>query len=75
MTATTIKVPAATRDRLKAHAAQYGEPLAAHLERLLDLAEREERFAQLRDAITETTSEDLAAYERERDAWLDADLS
>ena len=75
MTATTIKVSMATRDRLKAHAAQYGEPLGAHLERLLDLAEREERFERLRDAIADTSAQGVAAYERERDAWLDADLS
>lgn len=75
MTATTIKVPSATRDRLKQHAARYGEPLAAHVERLLDLAEREERFELLREAIAATSAEDLATYERERDAWLDADLS
>lgn len=75
MTATTIKVSTATRDRLKAHAAQYGEPLSAHLERLLDLAERDERFERLGNAIADTSAQDLAAYERERDAWLDADLS
>lgn len=75
MGATTIKVSVATRDRLKAHAAQYGEPLAAHVEQLLDLAEREERFERLRDAIAATSAEDLATYARERDAWLAADLS
>lgn len=74
MTSTTIKVSAVTRDRLKAHAAQHGETLGAHLERLLDLAEREERFNALRTAMATMTPEDRASYVRERDEWLDADL-
>lgn len=75
MTTTTIKVSAATRDRLKAHAAQRGETLGVHLDRLLDLAEREERFEALRAAMTAMSPADLASYQRERDEWLDADLS
>lgn len=75
MTATTIKVSVATRDPLKAHAAQRGETLGEHLERLLDLADREERFGVLRTAIATTTDADRASYERERDDWLDADLA
>lgn len=75
MTATTIKVPVATRDRLKAHAARHGETLAVHVERLLDLADREERFETLRVAIAATRPAALASYEHERDVWLDADLS
>lgn len=75
MNATTIKVPVATRDRLKAHAARHGETLAVQVERLLDLADREERFVSLRAAIAETTPAALKSYEHERDAWLDADLS
>lgn len=74
MTFTTIKVSAATRDRLKAHAAQRGETLGVHLERLLDLAEREERFEALRAAMATTTAADQASYRHERDEWLDADL-
>ncbi|MGD8151048.1 hypothetical protein [Ornithinimicrobium sp. Y1694] len=74
MTSTTIKVSTATRDRLKAHAAQRGETLGVHLERLLDLAEREERFEALRTAIAKTTAADRASYDRERGEWLDADL-
>lgn len=75
MTATNIKVPVATRDRLKERAALRGETLAAHLDRLLDLAEREDRFTALRDAMAAMTPEARASYERERDEWLDADLS
>lgn len=75
MTVTTIKVAIATRDRLKAHAARRGESLGAHLERLLDLAEREERFEALRTAIAATGAGDRAVYDRETDAWLDADLT
>lgn len=75
MTTTTIKVSAATRDRLKAHAAQRGETLGVHLDRLLDLADREERFEALRAAMAATSPADQASYQRERDEWLDADLS
>ncbi|PRY61313.1 hypothetical protein BCF74_10661 [Knoellia remsis] len=75
MTATTIKVPVATRDRLKEHAARRGETLAEHVERLLDLADREDRFASLRTAIDAMDEDARTAYEHERDAWLDADLS
>lgn len=75
MTLTTIKLAAATRDRLKAHAARHGESLGAQIERLLDLADREERFAALRAAIAATPPDALADYERERDEWLDAGLS
>lgn len=75
MTVTTIKVPAATRDRLKAHAAEYGEPLGAHVERLLDLADRESRFEQLASAVEATVGAKLDDYSRERDEWLDAELA
>lgn len=75
MTSTTIKVSTATRDRLKAHAAQRGETLGEHLEHLLDLADREDRFEALRAAMATTAPADLASYVRERDEWLDADLA
>lgn len=74
MTATTIKVSASTRDRLKAHAAAYGEPLGVHLERLLDLADREARFDAMHTAMAAAPIEVRVAYERERDEWLDARL-
>lgn len=74
MTATTIKVPVATRDRLKERAARRGETLAVQLDHLLDLAEREDRFAALRSAMAAMTPAARDAYERERDEWLDADL-
>lgn len=60
---------------MKVHAARRGETLAVHIDRLLDLADREERFEQLRQAIVATSAPHVGAYERERDAWLDADLS
>jgi macrodomain Ter protein organizer (MatP/YcbG family) len=75
MSLTTIKLSAATRDRLKVHAARRGESLGAHIERLLDLADREARFEALRTAIAATPPTALAAYEREAAEWLDADLS
>lgn len=75
MTSTTIKVSRATRDRLKAHAAQRGETLGEHVEHLLDLADREDRFDALRAAVAATPPSDRASYVRERDEWLDADLA
>jgi len=75
MTSTTIKVSRATRDRLKAHAALRGETLGEHVEHLLDLADREDRFDALRAAIAATPPADRASYVRERDEWLDADLA
>ena len=68
---TTIRVSTETRDRLKAQAA------AAHLtlgEHLADTGDRALRFEALRKAIAQEPAAGRRAYERERDAWLDADL-
>lgn len=75
MTATTIKVSTATRDRLKRHAHQAGDSLGDHIDRLLDAAEREERFAAMRTRIAAMTDAERADYVAERDLWLDADLA
>lgn len=73
--ATTIKVPIATRDRLKTHAARAGETLSEHIEHLLDAQDRRERFEAIRRAQQEMTPEQRASYEAERDAWLNAPLA
>ncbi|SDS53438.1 hypothetical protein [Agrococcus carbonis] len=75
MSLATITLSAATRDRLKVHAARRGESLGAQIERLLDLADREARFEALRAAIAATPPVALAEYDREASEWLDADLS
>lgn len=74
MTVTTIKVSTHTRDRLKAQAAAAHLSLGDHLARLADEGDRAVRFAQLRSAITQQSSEDRSAYEVDRDSWLGADL-
>ncbi len=75
MTVTTIKVSTTTRDRLKEHAERAGVPLGVFVDRLLDETDRKERFERLRAQIGGMTPEQRASYERERDEWLDADLS
>lgn len=74
MTATTIKVTAEVRDRLKAQAASAHLTLGEHLERLADLADREARYAALASAIDVMTSEQLDGCLRESADWLEADL-
>ncbi len=74
MTATTIKVTAAVRDRLKAQAYSAHLTLGEHLERLADLADREARYAALAGAIEGMSDEQRADYRRESSTWVDADL-
>lgn len=73
MTATTIKVASSTRDRLKAQAAQAGVPMGAHLEHLMDFADRDDRFRALRRAMHNRPADER--YLSERDEWLGADLA
>lgn len=54
MTATTIKVSAETRDRLKQQAAAAGMSLGAYVSLLSKAAAREERLAALGAAIAQT---------------------
>ena len=75
MTATTIKVTAEVRDRLKAQASSAHLTLGEHLERLADLADREARYAALAGAIGAMSDEQRADYMRESAAWLEADLA
>ena len=69
---TTIQVTQQTRDRLKSQAAAAHRTLGEHLERLADLADRAERLASLRQAITDhpRTAEQVL----EDDAWEGVDL-
>ena len=71
MTITTIKVSTELRDRLKNLAATEHRTLAEQLEHLIELADREHRFDQMRRAIRRTRPEDLASY-REETAYWDA---
>ncbi|GGH42173.1 ribbon-helix-helix protein [Microbacterium album] len=74
MTATTIKVDTALRDRLKAQAASEGLSLGEHIERLVQREERRLRMARLRAEIAAASPDALASYARET-AELDAALA
>lgn len=74
MTTTTIKVPSDLRDRLRSHADRGSRTLAQHIDLLLDLEDRDERFAAMQDAMARMTPAQQVAYERERDEWIDAPL-
>lgn len=69
MTATTIKVDSTLRDRLNTEASRTGEPVGSFVEHLLELWLREQRFAQLREALAQHPR-DAAA--RDEDAAWDA---
>lgn len=71
---TTIRVSTETRDRLKAQAAAAHLSVGEHLAHLADTGDRALRFEALREAIAQEPAAGRRAYERERDAWLDADL-
>lgn len=67
MTATTIKVSAELRDRLKTQAATHHRTLGEHLEVLLEEELRRERFRQQRAAMLATPLDD--EYTREARDW------
>lgn len=69
MTLTTIKVSTAVRDRLKAQARAEHRTLGEQLEHLVELADRDLRFEQMRQAISRTSPEDLASYREETAFW------
>lgn len=75
MTMTTIKVSRSTRDRLKAQAAQKHRTLGEHLDALADTAERDARFRLLREAIAQTSAEDLSSWKAEAASWESASLA
>ena len=65
MTSTTIKVDSALRDRLKKQAQQADRTLGGHLADLADLADRQARFAALRESIARTPPDELASWRAE----------
>lgn len=69
MTSTTIKVTSEVRDRLKVQAARERRTLGEHLAHLADLADREQRFAALRDAVAATPADAMASHAEETAAW------
>jgi hypothetical protein len=69
---TTIKVPAALRDRLNEHARSDGLTVAAVIEKLLRDSERAARFNAMRVAWNSQTPEELADYMAENADWRDA---
>lgn len=71
MSHTTIKVTRDLRDRLKRQASAEHRTLGEHLEHLASMAERQQRFARLRDEVDATSSEHLASY-REETAWWES---
>lgn len=71
MTATTIKVDTALRDRLKAQAAEEGRTLGEHLTALAEREDRRRRMAALREAIAATPASSMQEYRAEV-AELDA---
>jgi predicted DNA-binding protein len=66
---TTIKVPNAVRDRLKAQATREHRTLGEHLAYLADLGDRQARFHALREAISATPEDVMSAYRAEVGAW------
>ena len=67
---TTIKVSAATRDRLKARADRFEwSSLDAYINALIDGAEEVEYFTTLNRQLAFATDEELADYTDETTAW------
>ena len=69
MSTTTIKVPVALRDRISADAKAHGQTIAARLEHLISEAERESRFAAVREAYGRLSPDD--DYWEETRSWDD----
>jgi hypothetical protein len=72
---TTIKVSTQTRDRLKAQTAQARVPLGEHLRRLADAADRQRRFAALREAVGQTPPDLAESHAAETEEWETIELS
>lgn len=70
---TTIKVSNEVRDRLKAQATRAHRTLGEHLAHLVDLADREGRFQDLRQAIAATPPQAMQSYADEVAAWEQLD--
>ncbi|QPL04417.1 MULTISPECIES: hypothetical protein [Actinomyces] len=67
MTITTIKVDSTTRDRLRSYAARQGLTMDAALRQMTEVAEREQRLAQLRTEIEANPPD--ASYVAELKDW------
>ncbi|QTE29568.1 ribbon-helix-helix protein, CopG family [Pengzhenrongella sicca] len=65
MSATTIKIDSAVRDRLTAHARKRGVSTGSFVEELLEAWTREERFAAIRAAMSQTAPELAASYQED----------
>lgn len=72
MTHTTIKVSRDLRDRLKQQAAAEHRTLGEHLSHLASLADKQQRFENLRAEIDATSPHDLATYREETEWWESA---
>ncbi len=70
MTLTTIKVTTELRDQLKELARAGNRTLGEELQFLVERADRDRRFEELREAMARTSPEDMASY-REETAWWD----
>ncbi|MGI8947008.1 MAG: hypothetical protein ACR2FV_03335 [Ornithinimicrobium sp.] len=66
---TTIKLSRETRDRLKARAGAEALSLGDYLELLATRAEREARWAALRQAVRATPLELMESYRAETAQW------
>lgn len=69
MPITSIKVSTETRDRLKAQAKASGRTIAEQIDELVFLADREARFAAMKQAIANTSPEEMALYREEAEWW------
>lgn len=72
MTLTTIKVRRDIRDRLKEQATAKHRTLGEHLDYLVSLADKQQRFERLKAEIIATSPEDLASYHEETEWWESA---
>lgn len=72
---TTIKVSDDLRDRLKVQAAREGNTLGAHLARLADTYDRQQRLDALRIAIARTPAATMAEYRTESEEWERTELA
>lgn len=75
MTATTIKVSAETRDRLKQQAAAAGMSLGSYVALLSKAAAREERLAALGAALAASSADEKKEFRSEVGAWESTELT
>ena len=68
--ATTIKVTSVTRDRLKAMAKREQCTIDQYLNKLIAMADREQRWDALRASVAKMTAEDWADYTSEADPYV-----